>query len=148
MIAADAAPGCPPPRLELTWHVRERPLPVRGLCARADAATRLVERLLAGDDATLARLEGVAGVALVCLSGAADDLPWVPGVEFLGVDPVASGLLLPTTRRPGVPADLLLRALARRTTPPLALLPGLVVPLAAARALERPALAAWLAGVT
>jgi hypothetical protein len=142
-VSAAADPA--PPRLELSWQVRDLPLPVRGLCARGDAATRLVERLLAGDDATLARLEGVAGAALVCLRGAADDLPWAPGVEYLGVDPAASGLLLPTTRRPGVPADLLLRALAGRTPPPLALVPGLIVPLAAARALERPALAAWLA---
>jgi len=130
--------------LTLTWSARELPLAPRGLCARGAAAERLVRRLLAGDDATLARLEGVAGATVVCLRGAAEDLPWIDGAEYLGGDPAAPGLLLPTTRAPNLPADLLLRALAARTSPPLVLVPGLVVPMGAARALERDPLATWL----
>ncbi len=130
--------------LALTWRTREPPLAPRGLCARGAVATRLVQRLLAAADDTLARLEGVAGAQVVCVRGAADDLLWVDGVEYLGIDARAPGLLLPSARMPDAPIDLLLRALAVRTPPPLALVPGLVVPLAQARALERGALAAWL----
>ena len=131
-------------RLPIVWSRREPPLPPRGLLARGPAAGALVRRLLAGDDATLARLEGVAGADLVCVRGAAADLPWVDGATYLGIDAHAPGLLLPTTLAPGVPVDVLLRALAVRTKPPLALVPGLVVPLAGARTLERAVLAGRL----
>jgi hypothetical protein len=132
-------------RVALTWRRREPPLAPRGLYARGAAAERLVRRLLAADDATLARLEGVAGADLVCVRGAAAELPWVDGVEYLGVDAHAPGLLLPTRLVPDAPVELVRRALAARCPTPLALVPGLVVPLATARPLERAALAAWLA---
>ncbi len=129
---------------DVSWRPRAQPL---GPCAVAACgpvarARALVERLQRG---LAPSLSGVAGTDVVVVLGAAGELPWEDGVVYLGRDPAAPGLLLPTLLEPTVPVDLFARALARLHPLPLAVLPELVVPVAAARPLDAASLAAWLA---
>jgi hypothetical protein len=126
------------------WTARAAPLSPRAVAATGDAVRALARRLLDRDDAALARLRGVAGPdAVLVVIG--DDLPWVDGVTYLGWDPEAPTLLVPTALAPTVPAGLVEAAFARRfpgESSPLAVLPeiGRVVPTGDARPLERNAL--------
>jgi hypothetical protein len=117
--------------------------------AEKRAARALARRLLARDDAALARLAGLAAPGLLLVLGAADDLPWANGVQYLGRDPDAPALLLPTTLAPAAPLALVERALLARAgaaSAPLAVLfaPLRLVPLGGARPVERARLTAWL----
>ena len=136
-------------RVAVAWRERDAPLAPAAVAARGSASRTLARRLLTLDDERLGRLRGVAGSGLLVLVGAADDLPWVDGVVYLGVDPRARALLLPTTLEPDAPLPLLERALLdRRDRPPLAVLlePPALVSVGAARPVARAALAAWLEG--
>jgi MoxR-vWA-beta-propeller ternary system protein len=140
-----------PALLPLRWHTREPPLEPVAAAATGPAARALALRLLAMPDERLAALSGVAGAELLLVLGAGDDLPWVDGAQYLGRDPEAPGLLLPTALRPAVPLPLVERAamLRRRTAPmPAALVldPPLLVPLEDARPVDRAVLRRWLEG--
>lgn len=167
---------------------REPPLAPLAAVATGAAARALGARLLLEPDERLARLRGVAGDGLLAVLGqargprrtrlaelaATDDergddddedgdaleLPWVDGVVYLGRDPAAPRLLLPTALRPAVPAELfepaVLRHLerasgaAKRPAPPFALVPAsvdappLIFSLAEARPISRARLSRWL----
>jgi hypothetical protein len=122
----------------VTWVVREPPLAPVAVAATGAAASRLVAALLRR--VSLGGLAGVAGEGVVVVIG--EELPWAEGVVYLGRDPDAPGVLLPTRLRPGVPVDLFARA-ARAKVPeaawPVAVLasPALLVPVGGARALGR-----------
>lgn len=111
----------------VTWGDREPPLVPWAVAATGDVARRLAERLLELDRAISSRLYGVAGPTTLLVLGEETNLPWVDGVAYLGRDPAAPGLLLPTHLEPLVPtANLLEQALRNRfakLTPPLAILP-------------------------
>jgi hypothetical protein len=95
--------------------------------AQGEVARLLARRLLALDDAALARLQGVSGEGVLLVLGEEAVLPWVPGVLYLGREPEAASLLLPTTLGTVMPAALLERALLQRFPQlgaPLAVLPG------------------------
>jgi hypothetical protein len=118
-----------------------RDVPLRPVAAVAagSASRALARRLLARTDGELAALRGVAGRELILVQG--DDLPWVDGVIYLGVDPDAPSLLVPTTHAFDAPPALVERALTTRfhgAKPPLAVVDErLVVPCAHARPLSR-----------
>jgi hypothetical protein len=139
------------PGVAVGWRSRDEPLAVVGAAAAGDAARALATRVLARTDEALAKLRGVASarssdtVAIVVLGDAAD-LPWLDGIVYLGRDPRAPSLLVPTFLEPDVPIELVERALLRRAHPgplavvplaPLAPSPSLVVPCGAALALAR-----------
>jgi MoxR-vWA-beta-propeller ternary system domain bpX5 len=86
------------------------PIAVVGLGRVAGALAR---RLLQLEDEPLHGLRGAAGDDLVVVLGAVEALPWVDGVNYLGRDPSAPRLLLPTMLRPAVAADVFERAVAR-----------------------------------
>lgn len=70
----------------------------------------------------------------VLVLGEGAELPWVDTGLYLGCDPQASGLLVPTRERPNVALDLFERALRRQlgdVAGPLGVLPAweLVIPL-------------------
>jgi hypothetical protein len=135
------------PRLPVAFHPRAAPLAPLGATARGPAARALAERLLARDDDALAALSGVASPDRLIVLGPADALPWVDGVVYLGRDPQAPALLLPTALAPDAPPALLERAvLARVSAAPVAVLadPPALASLAAARPLDRARLCAWL----
>lgn len=111
----------------VTWADREPPLVPCAVAASGDAAHRLAQRLLELDSSVANRLYGVAGPTTLLVIGEEANLPWVDGVSYLGRDPAAPGLLLPTHIEPLVPtANLLERALRKhfaKLAPPLAVLP-------------------------
>jgi hypothetical protein len=77
------------------------------------------------------------------------DLPWVDGSIYLGSDPAAPAMLLPTTRAPSVPVDLLAGALAAHLSgldPPFAVFPDrqLALSLAGAAPIDLALLSTWL----
>lgn len=118
--------------IPLRWIEREPPLsPVAGLArgtARATWIAALRTRLQLG-------WSGVGNASLIVVIG--EDLPWVDGVDWLGRDPRAPGLYLPTLLRPDLPLDLVARAALRAVgRAPVVLLPDLLVPLEAARPLH------------
>ena len=136
-----------PDPLPVTWSTRAVPLPPAAVAARGKAAALLVARLRALPDDRLARLEGGASDGLVVVAGASEDLPWVDGVVYLGHDPAAADLLVPTTHMASAPAMLVEAALrARGALPagPFAVLldPLTLVPLRELRRIDRAALGA------
>ena len=133
----------------LAVQPRSAPLAPLAVVAEGEAARRLALRVLTCPDGTMARLSGVAGRGLLVLLGAEADLPWVDGVRYLGRDPEAPALLLPTALALTAPLLLVERALlgaAKDAAPPYAVLlePLRLVPLGGARSLERARLGAWL----
>lgn len=137
----------------IAWRPRAVPLVARAVVARGAAAGRLARRLLRLDDDALAALTAVAGGGALAVLGAADALPWVDGVVYLGRDDDAPLLLVPTALAPSVPVALLARALATRCTPaPIGVIAGdgaaaALVALGGARAIDRARLAAFAAEV-
>ena len=145
---ADPGPlaSCP-----VSWVARDAPLPARACLMRGPAASAAAVRLLSLSDSRLAALTACAADGLLVLLGDEAALPWVDGAVYLGRDPAAPGLLLPTNRVPAVPLDLFARALAARLPGggPWAVVPRdgagtTAVCLAAAAPVARPRVEAWL----
>lgn len=138
-----------PNKLPFAFVPRAVPLTPSALVARGEAADRLAGRLARRGAVELRGLMGLHFPQGFVLLGACEQLPWEDGVGYLGVDPRAPRLLLPTTLEPDVPIDLLeerLIALVSPHAPPVALLPAerTVLPVGAARALTAEALRTWL----
>lgn len=134
--------------IEVGWRPRREPLAPVGAAARGEAAARLARRLLEEEDGPLAELKGVGGRGVLVVLGAAERLPWVEGVTYLGRDVQAPALLLPTALEPSTPTALVERAFAARFPKlmPCAVLlgPAALVPFAGARPVAREALLKWL----
>jgi hypothetical protein len=84
-------------------------------------------------------LAGVVGDGIVVVLAVDDDaerLPWVDGVRYIGREPTAPSLLLPTTRALNVPASWAAAAIATTVAPPLLVLEDRIVPLSTARRLD------------
>ncbi len=98
----------------ITWGWRPRALAAEPQAAVgwSDAARRLHQRLATLPEAQAARLQATANRDVLVVCGAAEDLPWVNGVEYAASDERAPGLWLPTSWEPEVPLDLLGQALA------------------------------------
>lgn len=113
--------------IPIRWSARAVPLTPTAVVACGPVAARLADRLLTFADDLLLRLRGVAGRDLIVLTGESSDLPWLDGVDYLGRDPLAPGLYIPTTLEPTPSVVLLERALRRRApqlAAPLALIPA------------------------
>jgi hypothetical protein len=143
--------------IPLGWIARAVPLPARAVFARGPAARALARRLLDTPAERLRALRGCAsdgGDALFILSSDGEAaLPWADGACYLGHDPAAPDLLLPTNRAPAAPVDLVAAALAARLggRGPWAVVPrdggGLTaIAVAGAAPVARPRLDAWLVG--
>jgi hypothetical protein len=110
----------------VTWIDRERVLSPLAACARGEQTLALANKLYSWTADRLAKLSGVATAdALVVLAKLEDDLPWIDGIKYLGKDPLAPQLLLPTASRPDVHASLFERAITQkaRTIGLIAVLP-------------------------
>ena len=92
--------------LVLTWDQREPPLPPVAVLGTGAVAHRLA---MAVTEEAAARLRIAAAPTTMLVLGEADDLPWADGARYLGRE---DGLLVPTTRKPSLPADLLRAALS------------------------------------
>jgi hypothetical protein len=122
------------------------PVAVVGL---GPVARALARRLLRRGEEGLGALRGAAGDDVLVVLGAAEALPWVDGVNYLGRDPGAPRLLLPTMVRPAVAADAFERAIARHAAvlpSPWAVLPDArrVFSIAHADPIDRALLGRWL----
>ncbi len=144
--APQSGPDAADPRFALRWAPRSDPLRPVAVVATGDAATRLADRLTKESDERLGRLRGIAGADVLLLIGDAGDLPWVDGVGYLGRDPAAPNLLLPTNRRPSCGGALLTRRLGRDRMLAVLVDEHRLVNIAAARAVHRETLEAWRAG--
>lgn len=91
--------------MKVAWVPREPPLSACGLVVVASG----IARLLRLEDEALGRLQGVVGAGKIVILGDGEALPWVDGATWLGVDPEARALRLPTTLRPDVPVAWLER---------------------------------------
>ncbi|MCU1276807.1 MAG: hypothetical protein JWM53_353 [bacterium] len=112
------------PSISVGWGPREPPLGIAAVAAWGDRATELASRAVARQfrDGALAV---VASDAVLVLIGSGEDLPWADGAVYLGRDPAAAGMLLPTILSPSVPVDVLERAVRKRfaATGPIAVIP-------------------------
>jgi len=100
----------------LSWNWRERSdaLVPQAAIAWGDAANALHERLAGMSSEQLANISLTANLDVMLAIGAADNLPWVPGVAYAAPCPDAPTLWLPTCWQPDVPCDLLAQALTRQ----------------------------------
>ncbi|MGW2249992.1 bpX5 domain-containing protein [Kitasatospora sp. NPDC001660] len=106
--------------VRLRWEPCEPPLPAAAVLALGEdvpaLATATRDRLLTGT-----RLGVAADPGALLVLGATEDLPWVPGARYLGVD---GELLVPTTARPQPAAALWRTALGAGDGQLCALVPG------------------------
>jgi hypothetical protein len=95
----------------IRFELRPRPqsLAPCAVVGEGPVALRLAVRL--ADSAELHLLRVVVGEALLVCVGAETSLPWCDGVTYLGSEPGAPGLLLPTTMQTTVAVQLVERAL-------------------------------------
>ena len=132
--------------LAVTLVPRPTPLVPAAALATGPAARALAARLLAREPAALLRLAGVAGDDLLAVLGDAGDLPWVDGIVYLGREPSAPALFLPTTLTTSAPPPLVERRLiAEGLAAPIVLCAALVLSAAPARAIAHAELARWVA---
>jgi hypothetical protein len=113
--------------------VREPPLPIAGAAGIGAVADALLAAVRAAPDPS--RWVGVAGDGVVVIVG--DAIPWVDGAIWLGRDPAAPGLLLPTTSRVVVEGVDAAAWMASRLGLAALLPDARVVPLVGARPVER-----------
>lgn len=149
--APAVAPSASP--VAVTWVPRDEPLVARGAVAQGDVATDYALRLLTLRDDALRGLRGVAGDGLLVVTAERLEVPWFDGLRWMGRDPDAPNVWLPTTERPSVSAALIERVLSGRAG--LEPSPWMiwceagrvrVVSLATARALDRSRIESWLEG--
>ena len=134
-------------RRPLEWLPRAQALPAVAVAASGAAGTQLLQALARLDP--LPALEGVVSANEVVVLGPFDALPWVEGAVYLGREPEAPTLLLPTTLKPAVPLPWLASAVvALCPVGRVAVLPQSrrIVPLHAARLIESHTLRAALLG--
>lgn len=134
--------------LKIRWKPRDYPLLPVAVAARGETSFRLARRLLQLEDESLGRFEGVAGKQLLLVQGPSELLPWVSGVQYLGIEATAPFVLFPTNYQPSLPPELLSRAFATKlgVSGSFAIVPEplLVVPMRNARPLCRRTIVSWL----
>jgi hypothetical protein len=134
----------------MSWVDRDIVLAPIAAYARGAAAAELARKLSTWPADRLAKLSGVsAKEAIVLIAKQEADLPWVDGIQYLGKDPDAPQLLLPTARAPAVHAGLFERAIVAkaRTVGLIAVLPdppAAIIPLKPALPLTRAKLELFL----
>lgn len=131
--------------MKLAWHPRFQPLEPRGIWSRGADARCLALRLL---ERPLNDLRGCTSGDQLVLLGPPEQLGWVEGAVYLGLEPGAPLLYVPTLWAPSLPAEWICSRLARLVPPPWLMLPTplQVLSLAGLSAVEPPSLARF-AGV-
>jgi hypothetical protein len=119
------------------WIAEPEPPAPQGLVCLDAAARQLLARLAQPAGACHDRLAVTAAPGALVLTGPAEHLPWLDGVQYIAPRAEAPALWLPTTRRPAQPLDLL----RFPSTPLLLLESGQVLPLSRTVPLSAGALA-------
>src|SRR5215469_17037652 len=74
---------------KIRWTPRDYPLKPLAVAGQGATSLRVAQRLLQLDDEFLGQLEGVAGRQVIVVQGRSDLLPWVDGIQYLGVHSIA-----------------------------------------------------------
>jgi len=133
----------PAPTDALAWVVREPPLTAAAVTATGPAARALADDTVRRVHAGASGLRAVAAADRLVVLGEATALPWCDGARYLGWD---AGVLMPTGRRPALPADVVAAAARRHLqgAPLVAVLPeGLVGAPVPRREVDVEVLRAW-----
>ena len=125
--------------LEIKWQNRLDALEPLAVIAFDRAAIRLREKLLSLEDEKLSILQGIFAENLLFVAGANDILPWVDGVIYLGKNPNALSIYLPTNLRPEMPLDLFEKSLLRNFADqkPFAVVGKKIIPVGKMRPISR-----------
>jgi hypothetical protein len=139
------------PALAPRWIARDVPLPPVAVAVPRAVARLLATRWRTAAGAAVESLRAAATPSALLLFGDVEALPWADGVLYLGRDPEAPRLLVPTALAPDVPIGLFERALFTRwpaTRAPAALLlePMRLADAASPGPLDLASLRAWLGG--
>ena len=100
--------------MRITFSPRDEILDPAAVAGLGPNARALAKRLLLLSHEQLGKLRGAAGDGIVVALGEANDLPWADGVAYLGRDPEAPLLFVPTMLRPNVAMEVFERAIASR----------------------------------
>lgn len=124
-------------KLPINWEPRFEPLKPVAMIAFGNAARGLKARLLEFSDERLGELQGVFGDDLLFVAGS--DLPWSENVIYLGKDPRAPSIWLPTSAQPDLPVDVFLDALMSgfSAEAPFAVVGKTIVPVGSMRPVSR-----------
>jgi hypothetical protein len=111
------------PGLRPAWTRREPPLPYAAVAAPPPYAAGLATAT-AGRIARGAPLRASGGQGWLVVLGEPDELPWAPGVTYLGWE---ADVLVPTTLRVSPPAGLVRAALGTGPAELVVLVPGVAL---------------------
>lgn len=131
----------------ITFVTRAAPLVPECVAAVGPCSLLLAARVLEREESSLSALEGLATEDAILFFGEANVLPWVDGVSYLGRDPRAPLLYLPTALEPDMPVELFERAISlREGAVAFAVLvsPPLLIPTHERAPVDRAALRGWL----
>lgn len=94
------------------WVPRDAPLPPCAAVAWHGLAGELHRHLSQAPEQRLRGLQAQAGEGFLIVTGPAEALPWLDGIEYAAPSPLAARLWLPTGWRADVCDELLAQALA------------------------------------
>jgi len=100
----------------VTWKSRRDPLPAVAVAGSGVTQCIIMERLRRRPASELADLKIVVAADHFVIFGESHRLPWASGGLYLGTDPRAPGLLLPTSLEPTLPIHLFEDVLRARYT--------------------------------
>lgn len=98
----------------ISWKSRTKPLEAVAVAGRGVTKAMFMDRLRRRTDADLSGLRIILDDDSFILLGESARLPWASGGLYLGCDPNAPGLLLPTMIEPTLPAHLFEEVLRSR----------------------------------
>jgi len=133
----------------IVWRPRVVPLEPVVAVADGEVARAAVKGLLERRDLGAAQLVVTGAPGLFCVAGPSDNLPWVDGIRYFGVDERAPHLRLPTREvtsvHPGVLQNAILRAYPDAGSPMVVdNMNSRVLSLAPAKPVRAEMLARWL----
>lgn len=102
-------------QIRVRFLPRDVPLaPTAVAATERDSVARLVRALATRSRETLASFTASCAADVLIVAGPSAELPWFPGLRYLGLEPGTRGLLLPTHTRCDVPAVIVENALRMR----------------------------------
>lgn len=132
---------------QITWFKRKSPLPAKLAAAIGATSIKLGRRLLAYENNRLEQFKAVASHNLLIIASENSQLPWVDAIIYLGCDPAATQLYMPTLLKPNLAVALLQkRCLQLYQQSPLAILPATnqIVALQSLQTIDKSSIRHWI----
>lgn len=98
----------------IVWLPLDKPLTPVGMIVLAAQRALLINTLINIDSERLLHLRGSFNQNVIIILGDERHLPWIPGVNYLGIEEGATNLLTPTHLTPNIPIDWLDRAIQNK----------------------------------